>query len=406
MNIDPQQRWCVFLCHDNLSIQHVLSQHNIQLSITAGDSLSSIFDSHSLDKYFSFVKKMKTQKSLFLQEMNVRDVQGECHLMDFSTIQYKDHYLVAGVSKEMEFHTELSVINQELNNTLRQKIKDALPSSEYMDQLSGLNNELINTKRELVKKNVEIQHLLHKEEALTWQLEELVRTKDLLFSIIAHDLRSPMANILNLMALLNMDEESYQEVMEQGLISTISESTSRALRLLEDLLKWYQYSQKEHHIFPQFFDAKELADQVVHLYGTEALQKQVSLSISTGGMVSPYGDPHMISTVLRNVVSNAIKFTPPNGRIDIRIEAEQNRCRFTVTDTGVGIPPEKLDTLFEIEKNKSTVGLSGERGNGFGLILARTMIEKNGGTIIARSTLGQGTEIAFTLPITETATET
>lgn len=401
MNQANSTKWCVILCNTDFTVNRIISEHNLDLPIRENDSLVTFVDASSLDMYFTFTLDMQQRKSMFLQELNMVDAKGQTHLMDISCIRYDDHYLVMGVSKEMAFQDELLAINQELTKTLRSKFKEITPSTEYMDQLSGLNNELINTKRELVKKNVEITKLLEKEEALTDQLEELVRTKDLLFSIIAHDLRSPLASTINLMNLVTLDEQSYQEAIDQQLFKHVKDSAGNAMRLLEDLLQWYKYSFTDSQIKRQYSNLQDLIDAVVKLFASETARKEIELITDVHVSVPIFVDPNMVSTALRNLITNALKFTPQGGSITISATEENPYCRVNVTDTGIGIASDQLNTLFSIQKNKSTLGLSGEKGNGFGLILVRDLVEKNGGTIHAKSIQGEGTTFSFTLPINE-----
>lgn len=401
MNLKNNAKWCVILCNTDFTVNRIISTNNLNLPIAKNDSLVIFVDPSSLDKYFSFILEMQQRKSLFLQELNVVDEKGRTHLMDISCIRYEDLYLFMGISKEMAFQDELLAINQELTKTLRSKLKESVPSTEYMDQLSGLNNELINTKRELVKKNVEISRLLEKEEALTDQLEELVRTKDLLFSIIAHDLRSPLASTINLMNLVTLDKQSYQEAVDQELFKHVKDSAGNAMQLLEDLLQWYKYSLSDNQIKKQHCNLQDLTNAVLKLFKNEATRKGVHLVNEVALPVPIFVDPNMISTALRNLISNALKFTPQGESITIGAAEDGQYCRVFVSDTGIGIEPDQLNTLFDLQKNKSTVGLSGEKGNGFGLILVRDLVEKNGGSIQAKSVLSEGTTFSFTLPLSD-----
>ena len=403
MNQANNTKWCVILCNTDFTVNRIISVHNLDLPIRENDSLVTFVDPSSLDMYFNFTLAMQQRKSMFLQELNMMDEKGQPHLMDISCIRYDEHYVIIGVSKEMVFQDELLAINQELTKTLRSKFKESTPSTEYMDQLSGLNNELINTKRELVKKNAEITKLLEKEEALTDQLEELVRTKDLLFSIIAHDLRSPLASTINLMNLVTLDEQSYQEAIDQELFKHVKDSAGNAMRLLEDLLQWYKYSLTDSQIKKQYSSLQDLIDAVAKLFARETVQKGVNLITNVQVSVPIFVDPNMVSTALRNLISNALKFTPHGGSITLSATEETPYCRVSVSDTGVGMTPDQLNTLFSIQNNKSTIGLSGEKGNGFGLVLVRDLVEKNGGTIHAESIQGEGTTFSFTLPINETS---
>lgn len=401
MSLSKKQHWCVFLCTKDLDIKRIISIHNLHLSVAEGDSLATLMDPDNLDKYFTFLMEVKNKKTIFFYEMLILDDLKHPHVLEFSCIRYDELCFVTATSTDMDLYEELIAINSELSNSLRQHIKESSPPANYLEQFSGLNNELINMKRELVQKNVAISQLLAKKEAMNAQLEELIKTKDMLFSILAHDLRSPLANTMNLMNLISFDRESYEYAVEEGLFNNIHESTAKTLRLLEDLLQWYRYNKDDDLIHKQVFDPAELVQQTLQYFDLEAAHKNIKLAQISPESTQAYADPNMISTVLRNVLSNALKFTPAGGNITVEISDEPTTCCFTVSDTGIGIAGEKLPLLFTLHNHKSTIGLSGESGSGFGLVLSREMIEKNQGTIQAESTPGKGTCIIFRVPKNE-----
>ncbi|MEN1759900.1 HAMP domain-containing sensor histidine kinase [Anoxynatronum sibiricum] len=395
-------QWCVFLCDTAFHINRILSQQQISFSLHPGDSLAQIISPESLERYFSFIHEAQKKKSVFFHEILVIDSENKPLLLDFSCICHNDQYLVTGTSREMDLCEELVQINYELTQMLRNRMKTEVPPADYMEQMSGLNNELINMKRELMKKNAAISRLLDQEEALNSQLQELIDTRDLLFSIIAHDLRSPLSSIINLMNLVSIDQDSYEDAMQAGLFRTVQQTTAKTMQFLEDLLQWYRYSQNNDLVQPLQLDAGELANEALSHFKEEAVSKQIQLKLFGNG-TPLYADRHMIAAALRNLVSNAIKYTEAGGCVTVEYQGDDTYCQISVTDTGVGIPAHRLDSLFDIKANKSTPGVSGEQGAGFGLVLTRLMVEKNRGTLKAHSEPGQGTRISLILPATQGA---
>ncbi|SMP69200.1 sensor histidine kinase [Anoxynatronum buryatiense] len=395
-------QWCVFLCDAAFHINHILGLQEISFSLRPGDSMAQIIAPDCLERYFTFIHEAQNKKSVFFHEIPVIDSENKPLLLDFSCICHNDLYLVAGTSREMDLCEELVQINHELTQTLRNRIKTEVPPADYMEQMSGLNNELINMKRELMKKNAAISRLLDQKEALNSQLQELIDTRDLLFSIIAHDLRSPLSSVINLMSLVSIDQGSYEDAMKAGLFRTVQQTTAKTMQFLEDLLQWYRYSQNNDLVQPLQMDAGELANEALSHFKEEADRKQVRLKVF-GNDTSVYADRQMIAAALRNLVSNAIKYTESGGSITVEYRGDGQYCQFSVIDTGVGIPAHRLDSLFDIKANKSTPGVSGEQGAGFGLVLTRLMVEKNRGSLKAYSEPGQGTRICLTLPANQDA---
>ena len=391
------RQWCVFLCDTDFHVMRIISQEHLSFSLRPGDSLAQLMAPESLERFFTFAREMHTRKAVFFHELLITDHSGTPVILDFSCIRYNDALLVAATSRGMELHEELLVINHELTNTLRSKMKASTEPSNYLEQMSSLNNELINMKRELMKKNAAITQLLEKQEALNGQLQELIDTRDLLFSIIAHDLRSPLSNIMSLMNLIAIDEDAYDDALKEGVFQSVHQSAAKTMGFLEDLLQWYRYSQNNDLMMPQMSDAHLLGEEAISHFQTEAERKQIRLTV-LGSSTPVFADSQMIAAALRNLVSNAIKYTGPGGSVSMEISGHENDCRFCVRDTGIGIPSHQLNTLFYIRENKSTPGLSGEKVTGFGLVLTRLMVEKNGGTLTAESEPSQGTCVCITLP--------
>lgn len=230
------------------------------------------------------------------------------------------------------------------------------------------------------------------------RLKELNATKDKFFSIIAHDLKSPFNNIVVLSNLLveqvqSNDNESVEEYA--GLIST---STQQAMSLLVNLLDWSRSQTGRLVCTPEYIDLASIVNETEALLSVSLRQKSIVLKKELPRTLLAYADKVMISTVLRNLVSNAIKFTKPNGQITISSRKTETELEIAVLDTGVGMNEETLSKLFRIEESISTKGTGNEVGTGLGLILCREFIEKHNGSIRAESEPGTGSVFTFTIP--------
>lgn len=235
----------------------------------------------------------------------------------------------------------------------------------------------------------------------TAELEHANASKDKFFSIIAHDLRAPFNGLITMTEIFSENLNQFtQEEIQEGLRS-LQKTSQSVYALLENLLTWSRLQRGVIEYFPQdiFFD--DLVPSNVFLFTQNAEQKQISLTSSLSQGIQAYGDYNMINTVLRNLISNALKFTHTGGTITIAVTQNDDEefVEVAVADTGTGISPENIPKLFQIDTKYSEVGTAGELGTGLGLILCKELVEKNGGKIRVESELGKGTTFRFTVPI-------
>ncbi len=229
-------------------------------------------------------------------------------------------------------------------------------------------------------------------------LKELNATKDKFFSIIAHDLKGPFNSILGFSSILNekVRDRQYDGVAKYSGI--IYQSASRAMDLLVNLLEWSRTQTGKIQYNPEYFDLLNLLIEVQALLRDSAKPKAITINITGPGSISVYADKPMISAVLRNLVSNSIKFTGTGGAILISIKEYEYKIEVSVLDNGIGIPKEEIDKLFRIDESFSTPGTENERGTGLGLILCKEFIDKHNGIIWAESGMEKGSKFCFTLP--------
>lgn len=231
------------------------------------------------------------------------------------------------------------------------------------------------------------------------ELRDLVATKDKLFSIIAHDLRSPFNNIIGLSELLLKNEEvsnTSECKMYAGLINSSATST---LVLLDNLLNWAKSQTNQLSYNPKKIVLSSLINEVVKTSNSLMLQKNISLKIIEGKEIEVYTDENMINIILRNLISNAIKYTKPGGQIKIGVIRGFKQFEVSIADNGVGMNEEKIKTLFNITSNKTSPGTENEKGSGLGLVLCKEFVEKLGGKIWVESEEGKGSIFKFNLPL-------
>lgn len=229
------------------------------------------------------------------------------------------------------------------------------------------------------------------------ELEQNIKTKDKLFSIIAHDLRSPFTALVGLSEILStkIDEFSPSEVKE--ISSHIHQSASNVLALTENLLSWARSQTGKLTLNPAYINVCELILKAVEVSLLPAREKGITIETNCDRSVNAFADYDTLLTIIRNLISNAIKFTPSGGKILVQALSDNQKVKINVTDTGVGISPENLKNLFKLD-GFTTKGTNSESGTGLGLMLCKEFTEANRGTIDVSSTLGKGTTFTITLP--------
>ena len=230
------------------------------------------------------------------------------------------------------------------------------------------------------------------------QLRELNSTKDKLFSIIAHDLRGPFNAIMGLSELLIKKTKDFEVEKTQKLLRIINSTAENTLVLLDNLLAWANSQTGKNICNPQKTNLSAIINEILKASRPIAKIKNISLNYIQTDDVEVYADVNMLKTILRNLFSNAIKYTHPNGEIAISAVQNQNNIEITVSDNGVGMSEETRNKLFDIDANVSTTGTANEKGSGLGLILCKEFVEKHGGEIWVKSELGKGSAFIFSLP--------
>ncbi|MCF6270959.1 MAG: tetratricopeptide repeat protein [Melioribacteraceae bacterium] len=229
-------------------------------------------------------------------------------------------------------------------------------------------------------------------------LKELNSSKDKFFSILAHDLKNPFQGLLGYTEMLHTDYESLTEDEIKESIASLYSVSRNVYSLLEGLLEWSRAQTGRMEYNPILFRLSEEAERVVKLLKENALVKGVSLSSELDETTLVYADRNMVSTILRNLVANGIKYTNEGNLVKILAEKRKNEVVITVYDHGIGMSQEEMDSLFRIDVHHTTLGTQGEEGTGVGLILCKELVNNNGGKIWVESELGKGSKFIFTLP--------
>ena len=223
--------------------------------------------------------------------------------------------------------------------------------------------------------------------------------KDVFISILSHDLRSPFNALLWGLGLLTENIRKYDIDEIDKIVNHIKNSAQNTYVLLEDLLMWARAESGKIPFEPQKLNFADICKNILEILNPNADAKNITINCFTADHVNVFADIDMLKTVLRNLVSNAIKFTNRNGAINISAVQIDSKISISVSDNGIGIKPDVITKLFDISQILTTAGTADEKGTGLGLVLCKEFVEKHGGKIWVESEYGKGSEFKFTMPI-------
>jgi len=230
------------------------------------------------------------------------------------------------------------------------------------------------------------------------KLREVTAIRERFFSIIAHDLKSPFSSLIGFTDLLDTEYENFSEKQRKEFIEIIRNSSEEIYALLENLLDWTRNSTEQVQFIPENTDLQQVAEQAILLLGKNAKIKNINIRNQIQENTLVFADNNMVMTVVRNLLSNAIKFTGNGGEIKMEAVKQEGSVNFSITDTGIGMSKETLETLFNISTQITQKGTNNEHGTGLGLLLCKDFLAKNGSEIKVESEVNKGTKFSFTLP--------
>lgn len=267
---------------------------------------------------------------------------------------------------------------------LRAMIKRLRNNNILEERLTRISKEIERQKDEIDKKRKE--------------LEVLNASKDRFFSIIAHDLKNPISTVIGLSDLLMNSVDQFEKEQIKEFSVQLNVFANKSFELLENLLHWSRSQLGAIKPNPREIDLYEIILENTELLRGATMNKKLELTNHVIPGTKAFADQHMVTTIIRNLLNNAIKFTPEKGKISFSTVNFGDYIEVSVTDTGVGIKKELIDKLFYIGTNQSTMGTNQEKGTGLGLVLTKEFVEKNGGEIWIESEPGMGSTFKFTIP--------
>ncbi|MFH0734675.1 MAG: ATP-binding protein [bacterium] len=269
---------------------------------------------------------------------------------------------------------------------------------EYANELNKTNEELFLSRNLLEENLFERNKLINEINEMNGELTKLNLEKDKFFSIIAHDLRSPFNGLIGLTEIIAQEAEIFSKEELSDLSNQIHNSAVRLSKLLQNLLDWTQIQSGKMTLTIVKQNLRKVVMQNLILFENLIKQKKINIEINIDSSIIIYADENMFNSIIRNLISNAIKYTPINGLIILFARnINNNELEFSVTDSGIGIPQDILHNLFKIEEKVSRTGTNKEQGTGLGLILCKEFVEKHGGKIWVKSKENEGSVFYFTI---------
>lgn len=250
-----------------------------------------------------------------------------------------------------------------------------------------------------IKTHLELKFARDEMQQMTNHLVELNSIKDKMFSVIGHDLRSPLGSIKMTLDFLKSDTEQRYKIEDfRNSVNLLAQTTDEVFGLLENLLGWAKSQSGNLSVISEEIKVRDLVNSVYLLHKGSITYKRLSFHNNVIDSDSVCADLNMLKTVLRNLLSNAIKYTPEGGTISIGTAELNENTHIIVTDTGVGIPAENLSKIFDEKQHLSTYGTNKESGSGLGLILCQNFIKSNNGRLMVESEQGKGSSFIVELP--------
>ncbi len=233
------------------------------------------------------------------------------------------------------------------------------------------------------------------------ELEESNRTKDKLFSVIAHDLRNPLSALIGLTTILSEDFEKLNQTEIRKTLTVLNKESKLTYELLINLLEWSKTQRKKLKPVPEEINLGELVSVIFKQLENTAKNKEITLNNLVDTNLRVLADLSMLQSILKNLLTNGIKFTKKGGQINVSAELKEGLFEVSVQDTGIGMDAESVENLFKLNSSHSSPGTENEKGTGLGLQICKEFVELNGGKIRAVSTVGKGSTFTFSVPVKE-----
>jgi len=326
---------------------------------------------------------------------NLRFVSFIVYTLMISTLTITNYYyphLIISYNNESQRFVDL-ILGYFMYLILAYSIQNTIVKNYELDRKKiNIQNDQLNS---LIAKQYDTNAKL--EESLN-HVKELNSAKDRFITVLSHDLRSPFQGLLGITKTLTTEYDSFTDEEKRFYITQVNNSVEKIYSFLEELLLWGRVQKNAIKLTYESTIVKELVTQTVSLLSESAAKKKISVEIVCDGFLSAVLDKEMIAIVLRNIISNAIKFSTVGGKILVSADLEMGNIKITITDYGVGISEDIIPKLFKLDENITTIGTDGEQGSGMGLILCNDILKKHNGEISVQSKEGRGSTFTIIIP--------
>jgi signal transduction histidine kinase len=268
----------------------------------------------------------------------------------------------------------------------------------YSHELEKINEELVLSREQIEETLYEKNVLVYQLEGTRIKLEEAIKQKDKFFSIISHDLKSPFQGLLGLTNIIVEDIEGLNLKEIKEYTSLLHNSAESIYKLLENLLEWSRLQRDMIEFQITKVNLNSLVEPIIEIQSQNLKNKNISLENLVSNNLDISADVNMVTTIIRNLISNAVKYTRHNGSIVISAKDKSDSVEISVKDSGIGIPEDMLNKLFVVGEKTSRLGTDGESSTGLGLVLCKEYVEKHNGTILVESDEDKGSTFIITLP--------
>lgn len=402
--------------HESTGDLHHVVSNRINLGQVYADlgeyqrSLSELYNALDIAKQLGSKRLlMDCYEQLAETHQDLRQFESSLYYLK-NYAAYRDSIYNEESSRQIaEFKTLFDTEKKEKENILLTAEKDALDAqvkrqrltvfavSAFLLFFTAISVYLFVIRRKLLlyqeKINLQNEQLIENEK----KLNEMIATKDKFFKIIAHDLRNHFNGLLGYSELLALTHREMNADERENMINDISDISKNTFSLLENLLVWSRSQTDNLPFSPKEYRLSRLVDATISAVQSLVKAKGLKLTSTVAKEIKVYADKEMLNTVLRNLISNAIKFSNQGGEIHIAAEQENGQVKIDVRDQGIGMSREKLDILFDITQKTSTLGTDKEKGTGLGLALCKEFVEINGGQIHVESEKGKGSVFTVVL---------
>ena len=368
------------------------------------EEASEKFRGRTIELFGKMTDLKKAKKTISQQnerlEQQQKEIEGHQKLLEQSNDKFRERTIeLFGKMVDLKKATKtISLQNEKLEQQQKEIEKHQVLLEKSNEKFRDRTIELFGKMIDLKKAKKTISQQKEEIEQHREQLKALNASKDKFFSIIAHDLRNPIAGFLNLTEILSTNFDILEEKERKEFVTVMNQASKQLYNLLENLLQWSRAQTGSITFEPHYVPIKKMINNAVEAMMLNIENKNIKIKIQVDDKTVVYADENMITTVIRNLISNAIKFSNRDSSIHVRCVNHAEEIELSVTDQGVGIKKEIKEKLFRIDQHVTTQGTSDEKGSGLGLILCKEFVEKNNGKIWVESDINKGASFIFTLP--------